>query len=115
MDARDGMVSQRLINSLEVGPGDDLVALGIWRVELNCDAQTTDSQWSLSAEALDGLQETPSGHGTQLDLVLVQHARSADDAPPVIETLHDRQFLPQRNDKFVREDRVEELPDLPSV
>ena len=103
------------VDSLEVGPGYDLVAFRIRCVELNGNAQTVNPHRSLGAETLDGLQETPSGHGTQLDLVLIQHARSTDDAPPIIETLHDRQSLSQRNDGFIREDRVEDLPDLSSA
>jgi len=99
----------------EVGPGHDLVASRIWCVELDSNAQTADSHRSLGAEALYGLQETPSGHSTQLDLVLIQHGRSTDNAPPVVETLHDRESLSQRNYEFVREDRVKELLDLSSV
>ena len=48
----------------EVGPGHDLLASGIWCVDLDSNTQTADSHRSLSAEALDGLQETPSGHST---------------------------------------------------
>jgi len=103
------------VDSLEVGPGNELVAFRVRCVELDGNAQTVDPHRSLGAEALDGFQETPSGHGTQLDLVFVQHARSTDDAPPIIETLHDRQPLSQRNDGFIREDRVKELSDLSSA
>lgn len=100
---------------LEVGPGHDLLAFGIWCVELDSDTQTADSHRSLCAETFDGLHETPSGHGPELDLVLVHHGRPTDDAPSVIEALHDRQPVPNGNDKFVRKDRIEELSDLSSV
>lgn len=100
---------------LEIGPGHNLVTLGTWRVELNGNTQTTNSHWSLGAETLDGFQETPSRHGAQFDLVLIHHAWSADDAPPIVETLHDCQPLSRRDDEFVGEDRVEKLVDLSSV
>ena len=100
---------------LEVGPGHDLLAFGIWCVKLDSDTQTADSHRSLCAETFDGLHETPSGHSPELDLVLVHHGRPADDAPPVIEALHDCQPFPNGNDKFVRKDRIEELPDLASI
>jgi len=77
------------VNKLEVGPRYDLVAAGARCVKLDGDTQTIDSHRSLGTEAFDGLQETPSGYGTQLDFVLFQHARSADNTPPVIETLGD--------------------------
>ena len=102
-------------NGLEVGPGNDLITSRILCVELNANTQTTDSHRSLSAETLDGLQKTPSGYRAQLDLVLVQHGWSTNNTPPVIETLHDCQSLSQRNGKFVREDRTEDLLDLSSV
>ena len=100
---------------LEVGPGHDLVAFSTWRVELNGNTQAADSHRSLGAKALDGLQETPSGHSAQFDLVLIQHTRSANDTPPIVETLHDRQPFSYRNDEFVGKDRVENLMDLPSA
>ena len=103
------------MNRLEVGPGYDLLASGVRCVELDRNTQAANSHRSLSAETFDGLQETPSGDGAQLDVVLVQHARSANNTPPVVKALGDRQPLPQRNDEFVREDRVEELLDPPSV
>ena len=83
------------MNSLEVGPGDDLVASGIRCVKLDRNTQTTNSHRSFGAEALDRLQEAPSGNGAQLDFILIHHARSADDAPSVVKTLSNRQPLPQ--------------------
>ena len=92
-DTRDGRSHTPNDNRLEVGPGHDLVASRIWCVELDSNAQTANSHRSLSAEALDWSQETPSRHGSQLDLVLVQHGRSTNNTPPIIETLRDHQSL----------------------
>ena len=112
-----GMGESRKAKSggLEVGPGYDLLASRIWCVELDSNTQTADSHRPLGAEALDGLHETPSGHGPKLDFVLVHHGRSTDDAPSVIETLHDRQLFSHGNDEFVGKDGVEELLDPSSV
>lgn len=100
---------------LEVGPRHDLVTFSSLCVELNGNTQAADSHWSLCAKALDGLQETPSRYSTQFDIVLVQHARSANNTPPVVEALHDRQPFPCGNDEFVGENRVKNLMDLSSV
>ena len=77
------------VNKLEVGPRYDLFATGARRVELDGNTQAVDSHRSLGTEAFDGFQETPSGHGTQLDFVLFEHTRSADNTPPVVEALGD--------------------------
>lgn len=81
------------VNRLEVGPRYELVATGARCVELDGNTQAVDSHRSLGTKAFDGLQETPSGHGTQLDFIIFQHTRSADNTPPVIETLGDCQSL----------------------
>lgn len=108
----EGDINRR-VTGLEVGPGHDLLASRIWCVELDGNTQTADSHGPLCAEALDGLHETPSGHGPELNLVFVHQGRSADDAPPVIETLHDRQLFSHGDDKFIGKDRIEELLDPP--
>ena len=77
------------VNKLEVGPRYDLFATGARCVELDGDTQAINSHRSLGTEAFDGFQETPSGHGTQLDFVFFEHTRSADNTPPVVETLGD--------------------------
>jgi len=102
-------------DGLEVRPGDDLLAPRVWCVKLDGNTQTADSHRPLCAEALDGLHETPSGDGPELDFILVHHGRSTDDAPSVIETLHDRQLVSHGNDKFVGKDRIKELLDPSSV
>ena len=75
----------------EVGPRHHIVARveGRRRVEVDGDAEAGDAHGPLRAEALDGLEERPRGDRAELDLAGVEDAVAADDAPPVLERVHD--------------------------
>lgn len=60
-------------------------------------------------EAIAKLQETQSGHNSQLNLVIVQCVWSTDDTPPFIKTLSNLHSLSYWKDESIREDRVGEL------